>query len=111
MQFYKKIPGYKKLNITVENFILTKCNEYNISKTEMRILLNWSNIVGKDIAQISRPEKLSFLQNSNSGTLHLIVNHGGNAIHIQYAIPIIIEKISVYLGFKAVFNIKIKQKI
>ncbi|KJV68768.1 DUF721 domain-containing protein [Candidatus Neoehrlichia procyonis] len=110
MQFYKKGSSYKKLKITVESFILKKCNEYNISKTEMRILLNWNDIVGKDIAQISRPEKLSFLNNSNSGILYLAVNNGGHAIYIQYAIPTIIEKISVYFGFKAVHDIKIKQK-
>ncbi|MGN7661139.1 MAG: DciA family protein, partial [Anaplasma sp.] len=72
------------------------------------ILLNWKDIVGVGIAEFARPERVVFSKD-NAGVLYLRVSNGGHATFLQYAIPGIIEKISVYFGFRAISAIKIRQ--
>ncbi|QGR03354.1 DUF721 domain-containing protein [Ehrlichia ruminantium] len=103
--------GPKSIGSAVESLILRKCENGYISKIEIRLFLNWVNIVGKEISQIAVPRRLLFLDNVNTALLYLTVNSGGAAIDIQYNIPVIIEKISMFFGFKAVHGIKIKQKL
>ncbi|ABD45016.1 hypothetical protein ECHHL_0629 [Ehrlichia chaffeensis str. Heartland] len=103
--------GPKTIGSAVEKLILNKCDKNHISKIEVLLFFNWNNIVGEEISQVAKPKKLSFLNAMNTGVLYLVVNNGGVAINIQYAIPIIIEKISVFFGFKVVNIIKIRQQL
>ncbi|QLL66729.1 DUF721 domain-containing protein [Anaplasma phagocytophilum str. Norway variant1] len=100
--------GYKSVNSVVESFVLKRCNLWSISKIEVRLFLNWRSIVGSTIADMASPDRVVFTGN-NSGALCLQVKNGGYAMFLQYAIPGIIEKISVYFGFKAIHSIKIRQ--
>ncbi|CEI85418.1 DUF721 domain-containing protein [Ehrlichia minasensis] len=100
----------KTIGDAVEKLILSKYGRNNINKLEVLLFLNWKVIVGKEISKIAQPKKLLFLDSVNTGVLYLIVNNGGVAVDIQYAIPVIIEKISVFFGFKVVHGIKIKQQ-
>lgn len=102
--------GPKSIGNAVEKLILNKCIRNDISKIEILLFLNWTVIVGKEISKIAQPKKLLFLDNVNTGVLYLVVNSGGVAVNIQYAIPIIVEKISVFFGFKVVHGIKIRQQ-
>ncbi|AHX04305.1 DUF721 domain-containing protein [Ehrlichia japonica] len=101
--------GPKSIGAAIEKLILNKCNKNHISRVEVLLFLNWNSIVGKEISQVAKPRKLSFLDGMNTGVLYIMVNSGGVAINIQYAIPVIIEKISVFFGFKAVHEVKIRQ--
>ncbi|MCU7611680.1 DUF721 domain-containing protein [Anaplasma capra] len=92
----------------MESFVLQKCDTWRLSKTEIRIMLNWKDIVGVGIAELAQPDRVAFSKD-NSGVLYLRVNNGGHATFIQYAVPGIIERISVYFGFKAISSIKIRQ--
>ena len=103
--------GPKSIGSAVEGLILKKCERSHISKIEIRLFLNWNNIVGEEIAQVARPRKLLFLDNTNTGILYVTVNSGGMALNIQYAIPVIIEKISMFFGFKVVHTMKIQQRL
>ncbi|WDM84810.1 DUF721 domain-containing protein [Ehrlichia sp. JZT12] len=103
--------GPKSIGSAVEGLILKKCEKGHISKIEIRLFLNWNNIVGEEIAKVTRPKKLLFLDNTNTGILYVIVNSGGMAINVQYAIPVIIEKISVFFGFKVIHAMKIQQRL
>ncbi|WP_168464612.1 DciA family protein [Wolbachia endosymbiont of Ctenocephalides felis wCfeT] len=101
--------GPKKLKSIVEMCAL-KCMKSKISKNEILLILNWRNIVGKEIAECTRPKKILYAQNINSGVLHLIVTNGSKALEIQHMISLIIEKITIFFGYKAVYGIKIKQE-
>lgn len=104
-----KHSGPKKLKSIIENCAL-KCMKNKISKNEIRLILNWQNIVGKEIAECTKPKKISYAQNINSGVLHLVVTNGSKALEIQHMISLIIEKITIFFGYKAVYGIKIKQE-
>ncbi|MGN7619176.1 MAG: DciA family protein [Ehrlichia sp.] len=103
--------GPKSIGSAVEGLILKKCQKSHVSKIEIRLFLNWNNIVEEEIAKVTKPKRLLFLNDTNTGILYVAVNSGGMAVNIQYAIPIIIEKISMFFGFKAVHAIKIQQRL
>ncbi|MDD9331189.1 MAG: DUF721 domain-containing protein [Wolbachia sp.] len=104
-----KHSGPKNLKSIIENYAL-KCMKNKISKNEIRLILNWRNIVGAKIAECTKPKKISYVQNTNSGVLHLVVTNGSKALEIQHMISFIIEKITIFFGYKAVYGIKIKQE-
>lgn len=81
-----------------------------MSKNEIRLILNWRGIVGEEISECTKPKKISYAQNINSGVLHLVVTNGSKALEIQHMISLIMEKITVFFGYKAVYGIKIKQE-
>ena len=76
-----------------------------------KILTEWSLIVGVELANYSSPKKLTFAKNNKYGAmLHVEVYNSGKAMEFSYNSSIIIEKIAMYFGYKAVSQIKIIQK-
>lgn len=104
-----KHSGPKKLKSIVESYAL-KCMKSKLSKNEIRLILNWRSIVGEEIAGCTKPKKISYAQNINSGVLHLVVTNGSKALEIQHMVSLIMEKITIFFGYKAVYGIKIKQE-
>lgn len=104
-----KYSGPKKLKSIIENYAL-KCMKDKISKNEIRLILNWKSIVGEELAECTKPQKISYAQNVNSGVLHLLVTNGSKALKMQHMVSLVIEKITVFFGYKAVYGIKIKQR-
>ncbi len=101
--------GPRKLRSIVESYTL-KCMKGKMSKNEICLILNWRNIVGAEIAECTKPRKISYAQNINTGVLHLTVANGSKALEIQHMISLIIERITIFFGYKAVYSIKIKQE-
>lgn len=78
---------------------------------ENKIITDWDLIVGKDLGNCSTPKKISFAKEQKSnGVLHVEVYDSGIAMEMTYMEPVIIEKISVYFGYKAIQKIKIVQR-
>lgn len=72
-----------------------------------RLLTEWSQIVGPELAASSIPEKLSFpTGKTNDGILTISVQNGF-APQMQHMQPIILERLSTYFGYKAVSRIHI----
>ena len=42
--------------------------------------------------------------------MHLAVTNGSKALEIQHMVSLIMEKITIFFGYKAVYGIKIKQE-
>jgi len=79
--------------------------------TENKILTDWNYIVGDTIGKCSTPQKLYFSQNKHSnGILYVEVYDSGTAMELTYTEPVILEKIAIYFGHKAVGKLKIIQK-
>ena len=106
--FRGRKPGYVRINSAVEEFFLKRCAVWNVNKIEVKLFLNWKDIVGNDIANMARPSRVVFVD-GKSGVLYLSVKNSGHAMFLQYAITGIIDRISVYFGFKAISSIKIHQ--
>lgn len=74
-----------------------------------RLFTQWTEIVGEEMAQKCKPHKLVFPQKTNAdGALTLKVQNGF-ALEIQHSEPLILEKIAIYFGYRAVEQIRIEQ--
>lgn len=77
---------------------------------EGKIITDWAEIVGTELAKYSAPAKLYFPKGKrNEGTLHINI-FGSLASELQHMEPLIIEKIATYIGYKAVAKIKLHHK-
>lgn len=78
--------------------------------TEIDILLNWEDIIGKELASEITPMKINFKRGEKTnGILQIATKSGAYALEIQHRENIIIDKINSYFGYKAVSGIKIIQ--
>ena len=73
------------------------------------IISDWHKIVGADLADYSSPTKLTFKKGTrDNGSLHVMVD-GAEALRFQHTMPLIIEKINMFHGFKLVGHIVLTQ--
>ncbi len=72
-----------------------------------RIFSYWPEIVGTEIAAKCRPKDLSFPpQRKDKGKLTLLVQPGF-ALELQHSEPLILEKLAVYIGYRAIETIRL----
>jgi hypothetical protein len=79
---------------------------------DTKLLAEWQNIVGSDVASYTMPYKIA-VQKSAKGQekiLFLYVYNSALATKLSFLHDIIVEKISAYLGYKLVSKIKLVQK-
>jgi hypothetical protein len=73
-----------------------------------KIIYNWHVIVGDKLASLSQPAKVVFpFEKNNNGILHIDISNPGFSLELQSREAMIIDRISVFLGFKAIARIKI----
>jgi hypothetical protein len=71
---------------------------------------HWDEIVGPDLAPRSLPMKLQWARGSETEPATLVVRvEGAYAIEMQYAAPVVIERINVYFGWRCVGRITLRQ--
>ena len=100
-------PGLK----TLQQSIL-KITDVAIRKrgfVESALIHKWASIVGKEFASWSVPNRLVFLRGSTlDATLHLDVL-SARALEIQHNELVILDRINVVFGYKAINKIAIRQ--
>ena len=100
-------PGLKTLQQSV-----VKITDVAIRKrgfVESALIHKWASIVGKEIAAWSVPNRLVFLRGSTlDATLHLDVL-SARALEIQHNELVILERINVVFGYRAINKIAIRQ--
>lgn len=75
-----------------------------------QIIGRWDEIVGRDLATVSVPDKIHFERGHNSnGTLYLRVASGAAATLIQPQASAIIERVNTFLGPGTIKRIKVSQ--
>ncbi|HEC14543.1 MAG TPA: DUF721 domain-containing protein [Rhodospirillales bacterium] len=105
---YKRGRGPKALAATVAR--LTKPIFGKRGLAGGAIVNDWPLIAGDRLAAHSVPEKINYPPSARkAGTLHLRVDSGGMAMEIQHMGPVLIERINVFFGYKAVAGLKIIQ--
>lgn len=78
---------------------------------EVKIINEWPQIVGTDLAKYSSPVKISFRSNERvNGILSIEVYDSAMSLKLSFMQDLIIEKIACYFNYKAVSKIKIIQK-
>ena len=100
-------PGLKTLQQSV-----VKITDVAIRKrgfVESALIHKWASIVGEENAAWSVPNRLVFLRGSTlDATLHLDVL-SARALEIQHNELVILERINVVFGYKAINKIAIRQ--
>jgi hypothetical protein len=75
-----------------------------------RLMLHWPEIVGSEIAAKCTPYQLTFPANQKTGgTLTLRVK-GAFALELQHLEPFLLEKLAVFLGYRAIDRIRLQQR-
>ncbi|MDX1975809.1 MAG: DUF721 domain-containing protein [Rickettsiales bacterium] len=95
----------KPLNGCIEPLIRPILKEKGLASS--RLITQWSSVVGESLATRSLPEKLTFPKGKTSGGTLTIAVQNGFAPEIQHLQPIILEKLSLYFGYRAVERIVI----
>lgn len=67
----------------------------------------WQAIVGGELAVLCQPEKLSFPRGQRDGGTLSIRADGGTALELQHLSPQILERINVFLGYRAVDRLRL----
>lgn len=74
-----------------------------------RLLTHWTEIVGADIAQISRPVSVNYGRRSGLGATLTVLTTGANAPMLQMMEPKLREKVNACYGYAAISKIAITQ--
>jgi hypothetical protein len=77
---------------------------------QAEVLSHWPQIVGPDLAAFCAPEKIRWPRgvNATGGTL-VIKAMAGHALDVEQSIPLILERISQFLGHGSVQSVKVQQ--
>ncbi|MDF1748379.1 MAG: DciA family protein [Alphaproteobacteria bacterium] len=77
--------------------------------TDARILNEWDQIVGADLARHAHPDRLTFPRGRrDAGTLHIRAL-GPMATELQHLEPVLVSRINMHFGYKAISGIKLMQ--
>lgn len=75
-----------------------------------KLAMEWSQIVGREMAAYTAPTKLTFAKDKNNEGTLTIACEGAHALTFQHMQPVIIERIASYFGYRAVARISIEQR-
>lgn len=76
-----------------------------------KLITEWPDIVGAEMAAYSTPIRLQFSKDKNrDGTLY-IACEGAYALTLQHMTPAIIERLTLYFGYPAVSRIMLEQTL
>jgi len=77
---------------------------------EDALIRQWREIAGDKLAQVTAPLRLSYGKEKGEkiAVLHLLVE-GAAALEVQHQIPILIEKLNIFYGHRAIGRITLVQ--
>lgn len=76
-----------------------------------KIITQWHHIAGSTLAARAVPIKVSFPKNKTTGGTLTIAVESGFALQMQHEVPLILEKLALYFGYKAIDHIKISHTL
>lgn len=96
-------------NINKINYKIYKNNNPILAE----IIINWQNIVGAKYSQNTLPLKINTIRDKNKkiNILTVEVNNSATSVEIAFQQEIIIERLAVYMGYKAINKIRTIVKI
>ena len=77
--------------------------------TEAKVVTDWADIIGVELARETMPERLSFAKGSDAGGTLRIRAAGPLALELQHLEPLVIERINRYFGYAAVAKLSFVQ--
>jgi len=91
------------------NYILRKVIGQK-NKVLAEIIINWPRIVGADLARDVSPMKIYSIREKGEQLNVLLISAASSAsgLKLSYQQELVIERIAIYFGHKAVHRLKIK---
>ncbi|TCT06827.1 DUF721 domain-containing protein [Aquabacter spiritensis] len=84
------------------------CGKAGFSAVE--VVTHWDEIAGPDLAPRSTPVKIQWPRRGEPEAATLVVRvEGAYAIELQYAAPVLIERINAYFGWRCIGRITLRQ--
>jgi hypothetical protein len=77
--------------------------------SEAKVVTDWAEIIGAELARSTMPERLTFPQGPESGGTLRIRAAGPLALELQHLEPLVIERINRYFGYRAVSRLAFVQ--
>lgn len=74
---------------------------------DTRILTEWKNIVGADLANNSMPVRIKYPSHENGEVVLIVKVNSGWTTEFSYMEPLIIEKIATFFGAKLISRLQI----
>lgn len=76
---------------------------------EARLITDWRLLAGPKIAACSIPKYIAFpsQESRKDGILHIEISNSSMATELVYMEPVLVEKIAIYLGYKAIAKLKL----
>jgi hypothetical protein len=73
------------------------------------IMINWKKIVGSKVSTKTYPLKITtgIHKGQKINILHVQTENSSIALEISFQQEIILERIAIYLGFKAIHNLRV----
>ena len=98
----------KKLDNIMSQFLTKLYKKQGSVMSEL--IINWSKIVGEALAYDTRPAKIrsQLYKGQKIHILYVHVSDSSKAIEISYSESIILERIAIFLGKKAIQRILIQ---
>jgi hypothetical protein len=75
---------------------------------QTKLLTQWTEIVGPELAQMARPVKVTFGTKTLGGTL-VILTKGAQAPMVQMQTPLMLDRVNAAYGYKAISKIRVTQ--
>ena len=75
---------------------------------ESRLLTNWAEIVGRDIAEVVRPVKVTYGREGFGATL-IVLCKGARAPEVEMQLPVIRERVNACYGYNAISRVRVTQ--
>ncbi|RZI47805.1 DUF721 domain-containing protein [Rickettsiales endosymbiont of Peranema trichophorum] len=107
MQKTYTVAGFKRLDVIVGNVTRPICEKNGLAVL-YKIIGNWSDIVGTRLGSICYPVNMVFGKNGRGNTLKIAVENPGYAIELHTNERNILERIAMYMGFRAVNKVKVE---
>ncbi len=99
--------GMQSLSTLVDTITTPVFSRYR-GYIEARLVTDWALIAGHKLSLYTVPRKVIFQdrEHKTNGLLHVDVLNSAIALEVSYMIPVLLEKIAVYMGYKAITRIK-----
>ena len=77
--------------------------------SEGDVLTRWPDIVGPELAALTAPEKLQSQRGNLAGAILHVRVSGAAAVELQHKAPIVLERINLFYGYRAVDRLALVQ--
>lgn len=78
-----------------------------VGQSFAQLMSHWPQVVGPELARKCLPTALNFPKGKNANAVLHLATNSANALELSYQIPLLLERVNSFLGYKAIAQIKL----